>query len=77
MLVFNSRASYFSLDLRGLLLSLFQLVSQGEDFPDASVPACRCHRLPIKGDVLLDGGIHQATVLRLGHGHVALCHDLI
>lgn len=68
---------YLSLDLRGLLLGLFELVPQGEDLPKAPVPAARCHGLPVKGDVLLDGGVHQAAVLRLGHGHVALGHDLV
>lgn len=73
----NTTTSYLSLNLWGLLLCLFELVPQGEDLPDASIPAARCHGLPIKWDILLDGGIHQATVFRLGHGHVALCHDLI
>lgn len=60
-----------------LLLRLLELVTQGENLADASVPAGRCHGLPVKGNILLDGGIDQAAVFRLGHGHVALCHDLI
>lgn len=73
----NTNASYLSLNLWGLLLCLFELVPQGEDLPDASVPAGWCHGLPIEWNILLDGGIHQTTVLRLSHGHVALRHDIV
>ena len=73
----DTETSYLFLNLRGLFLSLSQLVPQGEDLPNASVPAARCHRLPIKWNILLDGGVDQATVSRLRHGHVALCHDLV
>lgn len=76
-ILWTPRAPYLSLDLWGLLLRLFELLPQGEDLPDAPVPAALCRGLPIKRNVLLDGGVHQATVPRLGHGHVALRHDLI
>lgn len=76
-LIDSQGVPYLSLDLRGLLLRLFELLPQGADLPDASVPAALCHGLPIKWNILLDGGVHQATVPRLGHGHVALCHDLV
>lgn len=69
--------SYLSLNLWRLLLRLLELVPQGENLADATVPAGRCHGLPVKGNILLDGGVHQAAVFGLGHGHVALCHDLI
>lgn len=69
--------SYLPLNLWGLLLRLFELLPQGENLPDASVPAGWCRGLPIKWNILLDGGVHQATVPRLGHGHVTLRHDLI
>lgn len=70
-------STYLSLNLGRLLLRLLELVAQGEDLADASVPAGGSHGLPVKGNILLDGGVHQAAVFRLGHGHVALRHDLI
>lgn len=70
-------STYLSLNLGRLLLRLLELVAQGEDLADASVPAGGSHGLPVKGNILLDGGVHQAAVFRLGHGHVALRHDLV